>query len=281
MAATKQRSAHKEVVSSGSHSRNNEFDLAVKENSKMVFPVAKCSKSHFEGKLRYWWSWFVAGTLLLILGIPSLIILGIINRKMWLYPIARKGAGWWLKACGSKVSVKGKENLIEGESYVFVSNHRSYLDTAALFFYTGRKMGLVAKKELLKAPVLGQGMHYVKIFAIDRSNPESARKSMEKARKVMEEGFSFGVFAEGTRAMPGELLPFKKGAFHLALQTNSRIIPVAIRNTDWMMGKRTGVLFPGTVEMTLMPPVETNRREVAEILTETRAAVADQLKMID
>jgi 1-acyl-sn-glycerol-3-phosphate acyltransferase len=173
--------------------------------------------------------------------------------------------------------VRGGEQLSDDESYVFVSNHRSYLDTATLFFHTGHKMGLVAKKELLKVPVLGQGMHYVKIFAIDRSNPERARQSMEKARQVMEEGFSFGIFVEGTRAMPGELLPFKKGAFHLALQTNARVVPVAIKNTDWMMGKRTGVAFPGTIEMILCPPVETAGRDTDEMLTEARAAIASEL----
>lgn len=263
--------------SSPSQRLDGEIDRAISENSKLVFPVAKSNKSPFVGKLRYWWSWFVAGSALLVLGVPSLIVLAIINRKMWLYPIAEFGARLWIRACSAKVEVTGVENLVEGASFVFVSNHRSYLDTATLFFFTGRKMGLVAKKELLKVPVLGQGMHYVKIFAIDRSNPERSRKSMEKARKVMESGLSFGVFAEGTRAMPGELLPFKKGAFHLALQTNSRIIPVAIQNTDWMMGKRTSVLFPGTIKMTLLPPVETEGREVMDILIETRVAVANQL----
>lgn len=266
-----------EDFSSASPRVRGEIDRAIDENVKLVFPVAKSNKSRFVGKLRYWWSWFVAGSALLILGVPSLIFLGIINRKFWLYPIAEFGARLWIKASGARVEVTGEQHLAEGESFVFVSNHRSYLDTATLFFYTGRKMGLVAKKELLKVPVMGQGMHYVKIFAIDRSNPERARKSMEKARKVMEGGLSFGVFAEGTRAMPGELLPFKKGAFHLALQTNSRIIPVAIQNTDWMMGKKTGVLFPGTIKMTLLPPVETDGRELDDILKETRAAVAYHL----
>jgi 1-acyl-sn-glycerol-3-phosphate acyltransferase len=255
----------------------DEFELAIRENKKLVFPFEQSNKSRLLGKLRYWWSWFVAGSLLLVLGVPSLIVLGIINKKMWLYPIAEFGARLWIRACGAKVKVSGRENLVEGETYVFVSNHRSYLDTATLFFYTGRKMGLVAKKELLKAPVLGQGMHYIKIFAIDRSNPESAVRSMEKARRVMEEGFSFGVFAEGTRAMPGELLPFKKGAFHLAHQTGARVIPVVIKNTDRMMGKKAGVLFPGTIEMTLLSPVETKGCDVIEILIETRRAIASVL----
>lgn len=250
---------------------------AVLENKKLVFAVPESNKSRLAGKLRYWWCWTLAGTLLLVVGIPVLIFLGIINRKMWLYPVARWGAAQWLKACGATISVSGKEHLDPDEQYVFISNHRSYLDTATLFFYTGHKIGLVAKKELLKVPVLGQGMHYVNIFAIDRSNPDRAKRSMEKARKVMESGSSFGVFAEGTRAMPGELLPFKKGAFHLALQTGARIVPVAIKNTDMMMGKRTGLAYPGTIEMTLLPPVSTDGKEIAELITEVRGAIAEEL----
>ena len=77
--------------------------------------------------------------------------------------------------------------------------------------------------------------------------------------------------------MPGELLPFKKGAFHLALQTDEPIIPVAIRNTDWMMGKKTGLAYSGVIEMVLLPPIETKGRDVMEILLETRAAIAGEL----
>jgi 1-acyl-sn-glycerol-3-phosphate acyltransferase len=271
---------HSFEISSSASPRLGGEDLekAIRENKKLVFPFEQSSKSRFRGKLRYWWCWFAAGVMLLVLGVPSLIFLWIINRRLWLYPVALFGAGSWLKLCGAKVKVHGLENLVEGEQYVFVSNHRSYLDTAALFRYAGRRIGLVAKKELLKAPVLGQGMGFVNVIAIDRSNPEKARQSMEKARQVMENGFSFGVFAEGTRAMPGELLPFKKGAFHLALQTGSRIIPVAFRNTDLMMGKKSGVLFPGTIEITLMPPIETDGRELMELLTETRDVIAGVLK---
>lgn len=230
---------------------------AIRENRKIVFPAKKSSKFSLSGKLRYWWCWIAAGTLLLVLGTPSLITLWLIRRKLWLYPIADFGARMWLKACGARIKVTGLENLREGENYVFASNHRSYLDTATLFAYTGRRVGLVAKKELLKVPIMGVGMGFVNVIAIDRSNPEKAMQSMRKAREVLEEGYSFGVFAEGTRAMPHELLPFKKGAFHLALQTEAPIVPVAIKNTDWMMGKKQGVAYPGTIEMVLLPPIKT------------------------
>lgn len=219
--------------------------------------------------------------LLLFVATPALVFLWIIDRRPWLYPLALWGAETWLKACGARVDVSGLENLDPERSYVFLSNHRSYLDTAALFRYGGKRMGLVAKKELLKAPILGQGMGFVNVIAIDRSNPERARKSMELARNVMERGYSFGVFAEGTRAMPGELLPFKKGAFHLAVQTGAPIVPVAIRNTDWMMGKKTGVAFTGTIEIVLLRPIETDNENdedlVPNLLITTREAIATEL----
>ena len=113
------------------------------------------------------------------------------------------------------------------------------------------------------------------------NNPEKARESMRKAKEVLENGYSFGVFAEGTRAMPGELLPFKKGAFHLAVQTEAPIIPVAIKNTDWMMGKRTGVAYAGTIEVVLLPQIETNsfaeRNDIAGLLQQTREAIVKEL----
>lgn len=249
-------------------------------NKKLVFPVKQSNKSRIAGKLRYWWCWFVAGVLLLFVATPALIFLWIINRRIWLYPLALWGAKTWLAACGAKVKVTGLEHLDGETSYVFASNHRSYLDTAALFRYAGKRMGLVAKKELLKAPVLGQGMGFVNVIAIDRTNPDRALQSMQKARDVMNNGYSFGVFVEGTRAMPGELLPFKKGAFHLALQTGAPVVPVAIKNTDWMMGKRTGVAYSGEIEMVLMPPISTKGKiadDVMELLSKTREAIASEL----
>lgn len=254
-----------------------ELEFGVRENKKIVFPFEQDNKSRLLGKLRYWWSWLAASTLLLVVGLPSVLFLWIINRRLWLYPLALWGAKAWLQACRTKVNVTGLENLEDGKQYVFASNHRSYLDTASLFRYAGRRIGLVAKKELLKAPVLGQGMGFVNVIAIDRSNPERARQSMDKARQVVNDGYSFGVFVEGTRAMPGELLPFKKGAFHLALQTGVDIIPVAFKNTDRLMGKKTGMLNFGTIEMVLMPPVRTDGRELMDILLETRQAVAREL----
>lgn len=262
------------------HSQN--FPLAIKNNEKLVFPVKESNKSRVIGKLRYWWSWLVVSILLLVLAPPLIIFYRFKKKRDGFFAWCDLGARIWLWSCGVKVNVKGLENLEDGRQYVFISNHRSYLDTASLYVYAGRRIGLVAKKELLKAPIFGYGMAIANVIAIDRTNRTKARESMEKARKIMDDGYSFGVFAEGTRAMPGELLPFKKGAIHLALQTDAPIIPVVFKNTDELMGKKQGVAYAGTIEMVLLPPIETEGKtakdDLMDLLVTAREAVACELE---
>lgn len=208
-------------------------------------------------RLHYWWSLFVAAALLLIFGPPVLLFAWLTRNHDLVYPWALFGARNWLRLSGMKVQVSGSELLEPAQTYVFISNHRSYLDTATLFVYTGRRLGLLAKKELLSVPILGVGMGFVNVMAIDRSNSERARVTVEAATTRIRSGRSFGVFAEGTRARPGEFLPFKKGAFYMAAQAGVPIVPVAIKNSDFLMGKGTGQARAGTIEMVMLPPVPT------------------------
>ena len=118
-------------------------------------------------------------------------------------------------------------------------------------------MGMVAKKELLNAPILGFAMGYVNVIAIDRSNRDRAVETLKIVNERLRAGISFGVCPEGTRANPGEMLPFKKGAFHLAVQTGVPIVPIALKNADVLMGRGLAEAWPGTIDMVMMPPVET------------------------
>src|ERR671927_1535367 len=210
----------------------------------------------FMRRLHYWWSLFVAGALLAIFAPPILLFSWLVNRHELVYPWALFGARAWLRLSGVRVKVRGLELLDPKQTYVFVANHRSYLDTATLFVFTGRRIGLLAKKELLKVPVLGVGMGFVNVMAIDRTNRQSAIRTTEAAAKRIQSGVSFAVFVEGTRAKPGELLPFKKGAFYMARQAGVPVVPVAIKNSDVLMGKGTGEARSGTIEMVFMPPVD-------------------------
>jgi 1-acyl-sn-glycerol-3-phosphate acyltransferase len=183
-----------------------------------------------------------------------------------------------------KVEVSGLEYLDPNETYVFVANHRSYLDTATLFVYTGRRLGLLAKRELLNVPILGVGMGFVNVMAIDRSNRERALKTVGAATDRIRSGRSFGVFAEGTRAKPGQFLPFKKGAFYMAAQAGVSIVPVAMKNTDYLMGKGTAEARTGTIEMVILPPVPTTGiatdQEVKALVERVHAIVAKELGLL-
>jgi 1-acyl-sn-glycerol-3-phosphate acyltransferase len=210
------------------------------------------------GKLLFAWSWFVAGALLLVFVPPVLLIAGLARRQDWIYSWAEWGASTWLTLSGVKMKVTGQEHLKPNQTYVFVANHWSYLDAAPLFCGTGRRMGMVAKMELLKAPLLGYGMGFVNVIAIDRSNRDRAVETLKIATERLRAGISFGVCPEGTRARPGEMLPFKKGAFHMAVQAGVPIVPIALKNSDKLMGRGTGEAWPGTIEMVMFPPVETS-----------------------
>ena len=234
------------------------------------------------GRLHQWWIFFVAGMLLLIFAPPTLLACWLMNRREALYPMAMWGARQWLRLSGMRIVVRGREHLDSQRSYIFIANHRSYLDTATLFAYTGRRIGVFAKKELLKVPILGYGMGYVNIMAIDRSNRERALTTVRAATERIRSGISFGVFAEGTRARPGELLPFKKGAFYMALETSVPVVPIAIKHTDVLMGKGTGVARAGTIEMIILPPIETvglsTDEDVKRLSAEVRERVAAELQ---
>jgi 1-acyl-sn-glycerol-3-phosphate acyltransferase len=244
--------------------------------------VAARAEKSLAGWLHHWWILFVAAMLLLIFGPPVLLVAWLARRREWVYPIALWGGRQWLRLSGMRVRVRGLEQLDPRRTYIFTANHRSYLDTATLFCHLQRRIGLFAKKELLKVPILGFGMGFVNIMAIDRSNRERALQTVRAATERIRSGVSFGVFAEGTRALPGQLLPFKKGAFYMAIETGASIVPVAMKNTDVLMGKGTGVAQAGTIEMVILPPIETNglsTDEDVKRLSETvRERVAEELR---
>ncbi|HEU5237982.1 MAG TPA: lysophospholipid acyltransferase family protein [Pyrinomonadaceae bacterium] len=238
-------------------------------------------RPHLIGVLLFAWSWFVAGALLLIFAPPVLLLGSLFKRQNWIYWWANWGARNWLRLTGVKVHVTGREHLDPKQPYVFVANHQSYLDAAPLFAFTGRRVGVIAKKELLNAPILGFGMGFVNVIAIDRSNRERAVETLKIATDRLRSGVSFMVCPEGTRAQPGEMLPFKKGAFHMAVQAGVPIVPIALKNSDVLMGKGTREAWPGTIDMVMMPPVDTSwvktDDDLDELVTRVQSMIMQEI----
>ena len=264
------------------HLQENFSEQLIK-NQKIVFPKQSSTRRFpkFVGKLFNYWCLFAAGFLVVVFAPPLMLIARLTKDNQLVQRGAMWGAATWLKLCGVKAVLRGTENLKPDETYVFISNHRSYLETAIVEAHLGRHVGIISKKELLKLPVAGRLMGYIDMLAIDRSNPKRAVETMREAVRRIHNGLSVVVFAEGTRAMPGELLPFKKGAFHLAIEAGAKIMPMAVHNSDRLMGKKTSYAEPGTITVDLLPSIPTEnlsaKTDLESLRDQVRAAIAEAL----
>ncbi|MGL5381135.1 lysophospholipid acyltransferase family protein [Clostridium sp.] len=131
------------------------------------------------------------------------------------------------KSLQMNVNIKGKEN-IPNEACCFIGNHTSILDIPLLMDSAGRAMGFIAKKEMLKTPVIGYWMQQYNCVPLDRENPREAIKVIQQGAANLKNGYSMCIFPEGTRSKDGKLGEFKKGSLKLATKAKAPIIPVAI-----------------------------------------------------
>ncbi|MGL5353473.1 MAG: lysophospholipid acyltransferase family protein, partial [Clostridium sp.] len=121
----------------------------------------------------------------------------------------------------------GEENIPEGPC-VFVGNHTSILDCPLLMVTAKRSVGFIAKKELIKVPIIGYWISQAKCVPMDRENVREAIKVINEGVKNIQEGHSMAIFSEGTRSKDGKLGEFKKGSMKLATKAKATIIPVAM-----------------------------------------------------
>jgi 1-acyl-sn-glycerol-3-phosphate acyltransferase len=130
-----------------------------------------------------------------------------------------------------RLKVEGREHQDRSKVYVIMSNHQSHYDIPVLYHVLGGNMRMVAKKELFRVPIFGAAMEAAGFISVDRSNHQRAIASLEKAKRILAQGINVFIAPEGTRSKTGELLPFKKGGFNLALDMELPILPVAVRGT--------------------------------------------------
>jgi len=161
------------------------------------------------------------------------------------------------KMAGLNISVKGRHNLEEFRPAVFSFNHQSAADFFILMKILRNDITGVAKKELERTPI-GPIFKALGAIYVDRSNKEKAIDAMEPAVEALRNGISVVIAPEGTRSGSAELGPFKKGAFHLAMQAGVPIIPIVIKNAFQAMPKGAKVLSPTHIEVVVLDPVDTS-----------------------
>lgn len=133
---------------------------------------------------------------------------------------------------GTKVEVRGLENLPKDEPCFYVGNHRSYFDIIILQTITPGPVGFVAKKEFKKIPLLHLYMQDIGCLFLDRENPREGLKTISEATDHLKEGLSMSLFPEGRRNHEAELLPFKSGGYRMAEKSESGIVVTAMTGMD-------------------------------------------------
>ncbi len=173
--------------------------------------------------------------------------------------VFRLGQAWsrlHLRACGARVAYEGLENVPRDRPCVFISNHQSIVDIWALAPVLPTWTRFVAKRSLFRIPIFGWAMALGGFIPIDRGHRGKAMRSLEVAAERVRGGKSVLMFAEGTRSRDGSLLPFKRGAFHLALRANVPVVPIAVSGSGAMLPAGTLRLSPGPVRVSIAPPVD-------------------------
>jgi 1-acyl-sn-glycerol-3-phosphate acyltransferase len=151
----------------------------------------------------------------------------------------------------------GREHFRKGQSYIYVSNHTSFLDLPGLTLLIRGEFRPLAKKELLKIPVFGLIARGATVI-VDRSSGGSRKKSLDKLKTTLAEGISILLFAEGTQNRSKEALqPFKDGAFRIAVDTQMPVLPMVVIGAGKLMPPGTIQLRPGLIKIIVGPEIAT------------------------
>ena len=167
-------------------------------------------------------------------------------------------SGLWLRIPPLDIEIAGVDKVDPTLRYVVASNHLSMFDIPLLFRGLPLHGRFLAKKEVFKVPLVAQAMRTVGIIEINRQKGGSSRQAIKDGVRIAaDRGYSLLVFPEGTRSTEGELLPFHKGAFRIAIDTELPLLPVVIEGTERTSRPGSKIFFPGHATMRVLDPIDT------------------------
>lgn len=195
--------------------------------------------------------------------------------------IARLWARACLLAAGTRVILRGADNLGKHPLAVYASNHTSYMDIPVVFSSLPFQFRILAKKELWQWPFIGWYLSRSGQIPVDTATPNATRSSLGAGVKALRSGMPLFVFPEGRRTETGDLNPFLSGAAFLAIRAQAPIIPIALTGGNDLLPMHSHHFFSVPLTLTAGEPIETEGltiRQADELTITVRAAIESLLK---
>jgi 1-acyl-sn-glycerol-3-phosphate acyltransferase len=196
----------------------------------------------------------------LLIGAPVVLLAIVIRRPSLLYRAGEIGVNLGLFLSGIRYTVSGAEHIRAVPAAVYAVNHASNVEPPILFAALQPlfpRLRVLYKAELRKLPILTRAFDLAGFIPLERGNRDQSRPAIERAAAALRDGNSFLIFPEGTRSRTGELLPFKKGGFVMALKAQAPIVPVAIKGARDAMRKGSPWIQPVTIRVSFGEPIPT------------------------
>jgi 1-acyl-sn-glycerol-3-phosphate acyltransferase len=190
-------------------------------------------------------------------GPPGLLIARLFRLPGILFVLSHGGIAMGMAIAGIRYRVRGRDRLPQDRTAVYCANHTSNVDAPLLFHLLHPRLHLLYKIEFEKMPILGRAAPVAGFIPVERNNPEQSQQAVDQAVQSIANGHSFLVFPEGTRSRTGELLPFKKGGFIMAIRAQVPMVPVAILGGTAAMTKGSRIIRPATIDVWIGEPIDT------------------------
>jgi len=201
---------------------------------------------------------YVGIVLYIAVAAPLAVLIGTVFKwKRGMYALGHGGTGLAMGLAGIRYRVIGRENVPTDTAVVFCSNHESNVDPAVLFNGLHPMLHILYKAELRSIPLMRTVFDVGGFVPVERRDRERSMASIARGAESLRNGNSFLIFPEGTRSRTGELLPFKKGGFIMAIQAQVPIVPVAIRGGRNAMRKGSAIVRPVHVSVRIGTPIPT------------------------